>query len=55
MREPLTDAVPRMNIRYLIVPLTTRCNLACAYCYSPEFADAHLTLRRLPAGGPLPR
>jgi len=23
-----------MNIRYLILPLTTRCNLACAYCYT---------------------
>ena len=25
-----------MNIRYLILPLTTRCNLSCSYCYNGD-------------------
>ncbi|HPA13655.1 MAG TPA: radical SAM protein [Desulfobacterales bacterium] len=28
-----------MNIRYLILSLTTRCNLACAYCYNGEVRE----------------
>ena len=28
-----------MNIRYLILPLTTRCNLSCSYCYNGDPSD----------------
>lgn len=32
-----------MNIRYLILILTTRCNLACAYCYNGTQAETDMS------------